>query len=379
MPDARRMLNKVPEVTLYFWVIKVLCTTVGETASDYLTDNVGLGLTNVTFITAALLITVLVAQFRVRRYIAAVYWTAVVLISVVGTQITDNLTDGHGVPLETTTTIFAIALAATFLVWWLSERTLSIHTIFTRRRESFYWLAVLFTFALGTAAGDLLSERLSLGYALSVGIFAAAIAVVGVAHYRFGLNAVGAFWAAYVLTRPLGASIGDYLSQPRSAGGLGLGTTVTSFLFLGTIVVVVAFLTLTRRDVTEAAELGDPPITRILVVLHGSSAVHALLDAVRGRAARGPATFHVLVQHPGDHTQAEQLLADTMPLLSGVDAEGSVSIRDDPMDAVEESLRAGRFDEVIVGTEPHRLSHWLHVDLSHRLGHVGVPVTTVVS
>src|SRR5215471_3966917 len=172
MPPARRMLNKVPEVTLYFWVIKVLCTTVGETASDYLTDNVGLGLTRVTFITGALLLAVLIAQFRARRYMAPVYWLAVVLISVVGTQITDNLTDLHGVPLETTTTIFGLALAATFVVWWLSERTLSIHTIFTRRRESFYWLAVLFTFALGTAAGDLTAERLNLGYLVSLLLFA---------------------------------------------------------------------------------------------------------------------------------------------------------------------------------------------------------------
>jgi len=374
MSDARRMLNKVPEVTLYFWVIKVLCTTVGETASDYLTDNVGLGLTRVTFITGALLIAVLIAQFRARRYIAPVYWLAVVLISVVGTQITDNLTDLHGVALETTTTIFGIALAVTFLVWWLSERTLSIHTIFTTRREGFYWLAVLFTFALGTAAGDLLSERLSLGYAVAVGIFAGAIAVVAVAHYRFALNAVAAFWAAYILTRPLGASIGDYLSQPRSSGGLGLGTTVTSILFLGTILVVVTFLTLTRRDVTEAAELGDPPITRILVVLHGSSALNGILDAVRGRAARGPAQFHLLVSDP----QATEILASTLPLLSGIDIDGSVSTRENPMDTVEESLHEGRFDEVIVGTEAHRLSHWLHVDLSHRLAHVGVPVTTIV-
>ena len=374
MSDVRKMLNKVPEVTLYFWVIKVLCTRVGETASDYLTDNVGLGLTRVTFITGALLIAVLIAQFRARRYMAPVYWLAVVLISVVGTQITDNLTDLHGVALETTTTVFAIALAVTFLVWWLSERTLSIHTIFTTRREGFYWLAVLFTFALGTAAGDLLSERLSLGYALAVGIFAAAIAVVAVAHYRFALNAVAAFWAAYILTRPLGASIGDYLSQPRSAGGLGLGTTVTTFLFLGTILVVVAFLTLTRRDVTEAAELGDPPITRILVVVHGSSAVNGILDAVRGRHARGPAQFHLLVSD----VQAKEVLASTLRLLPEIDIEGSVSTRENPMDAVEESLHDGRFDEVIVGTEQHRLSHWLHVDLSHRLGHVGVPVTTVV-
>src|SRR3954452_8286290 len=242
MSEARRMLNKVPEVTLYFWVIKVLCTTVGETASDYLTDNVGLGLTRVTFITGALLVAVLIAQFRARRYIAPVYWLAVVLISVVGTQITDNLTDLHGVALETTTTIFGSALAVTFAIWWLSERTLSIHTIFTTRRESFYWLAVLFTFALGTAAGDLTAERLNVGYAWSVVLFAGAIALVAAAHYGLRLNAVAAFWIAYILTRPLGASMGDLLSQARKDGGLGLGTTLTSVIFLTAILVVVTFL-----------------------------------------------------------------------------------------------------------------------------------------
>src|SRR3954449_1543637 len=169
------MLNKVPEVTLYFWLIKVLCTTVGETASDYLSSNVGLGLTSTTFITGALLIATLVFQFRARRYIPGVYWLGIVLISVVGTQITDNLTDNAGVSLVTTTIAFSIALAIVFAGWWGSERTLSIHTIYTTRREGFYWLAVLFTFALGTAAGDLVAERLNVGYAWSVALFAGAI------------------------------------------------------------------------------------------------------------------------------------------------------------------------------------------------------------
>ena len=249
--SARDMLNKVPEVTLYFWVIKVLCTTVGETASDYLASNVGLGLTNTTFITSALLIATLVAQFRVRRYIPPIYWLGIVLISVVGTQITDNLTDNHGVSLVTTTIVFSIVLACVFLAWYISERTLSIHTIVTRRREAFYWLTVLFTFALGTAAGDLTAERLALGYSLSAVLFAAIIGLVTFAHFRLGLGAVTAFWLAYILTRPLGASLGDFLSQPRASGGLGLGTTVTSFIFLAAILVVVGYLTLTRKDVTE--------------------------------------------------------------------------------------------------------------------------------
>src|SRR5207253_6427217 len=204
---TRQMLNKVPEVTIYFWAIKVLCTTVGETASDYLSDNVGLGLTNTTFITGALLIATLVFQFRSRKYVPGIYWFGVVLISVVGTQITDNLTDNLGVSLVISTIAFALALALAFATWFASERTLSIHTIFTTRREAFYWLAVLFTFALGTAAGDLAAERLNLGYPLSVLLFGGMIALVALAHYRFAMNAVAAFWMAYILTRPLGASI----------------------------------------------------------------------------------------------------------------------------------------------------------------------------
>src|SRR3954451_3927128 len=214
-PGLRQMLNKVPEITLYFWAIKVLCTTVGETASDYLSEKVGLGLTNTTFITGAALIATLVFQFRARRYVPGIYWLGIVLISVVGTQITDNLTDNAGVSLVTTTTVFSILLAVIFAVWWASERTLSIHTIYTTRREGFYWLAVLFTFALGTAAGDLTAERLNVGYWVSGLIFAGLIGLVALAHYRFSLNAVAAFWMAYVLTRPLGASVGDYLSQKR--------------------------------------------------------------------------------------------------------------------------------------------------------------------
>ncbi len=213
---ARQMLNKVPEVTLYFWIIKILCTTVGETASDYLGTNLSLGLTNTTYITGSLLVVALFFQFRLRLYVPAVYWLSVVLISIVGTEITDNLTDNLGVSLVITTIVFSVALAVVFAAWYVSEKTLSIHTITTTRREGFYWLAVLFTFALGTAAGDLAAERINLGYPLSAVMFAATIAAVAFAHLRFRLDAVLAFWLAYILTRPLGASLGDYLSQPRS-------------------------------------------------------------------------------------------------------------------------------------------------------------------
>jgi uncharacterized membrane-anchored protein len=245
---GRRMLNKVPEVTLYFWLIKVLCTTVGETAADYLNTNLGFGLTGTTYVMGAVLVVVLFLQFRARRYVPGIYWLAVVLISVVGTLITDNLTDNFGVALTTTTIVFSIALAVTFAAWYASERTLSIHTIHTTRREGFYWLAILFTFALGTAAGDLTAEQLNVGYLNSALMFAALIAIVAVAHFRLRLGAVLAFWIAYVLTRPLGASIGDYMSQPSHAGGLGLGTTGTSAIFLTAILGLVVYLTVSKTD-----------------------------------------------------------------------------------------------------------------------------------
>lgn len=244
----RQMLNKVPEITLYFWIIKILCTTVGETAADFLNSNLNVGLTNTTYIMSALLIAVLVWQFRLKKYVPGVYWLAVVLLSVVGTLITDNLTDNFGVSLVTTTIAFSIALAATFAAWYASEKTLSIHSITTTKREAFYWLAILFTFALGTAAGDLVAEKFNLGYMLSAFIFAGLIGAVTLAHFKFKLNAILAFWIAYILTRPLGASIGDFLSQPRDSGGLGLGTIVTSAIFLTAILGVVTYLSVTKRD-----------------------------------------------------------------------------------------------------------------------------------
>ncbi|WP_319458373.1 hypothetical protein [Micromonospora sp. RTP1Z1] len=242
----------MPEVTIYFWVIKILATTVGETAADFLNVNLHLGLSGTTVAMVVLLAVVLVVQFRADRYVPWVYWLAVVLISIVGTLITDNLVDNLGVPLEVTTAVFAVALAATFAAWYRSEGTLSIHTIVTSRREGFYWAAILFTFALGTAAGDLLAEGLDLGYWRAGLIFGGLIAVVAAAYSRSWLNAILAFWIAYVLTRPLGASLGDYLSQSPDDGGLGLGTVVTSALFLATILALVVYLSATKRDASPA-------------------------------------------------------------------------------------------------------------------------------
>ena len=262
LTKSRYIANKVPEVTIFFWLIKVLCTTVGETFADFLNTNLNLGLTNTTYVVGAILIVVLAAQFYVKRYIPTIYWLAVVLVSIVGTLITDNLTDNFGASLETTTVVFAVVLAIVFAAWYASERTLSIHSIVTPRREAFYWLAILFTFALGTAAGDLVSEKFSLGYFVATAIFAGLIAVIAVA-WRLGLNEVLSFWAIYILTRPLGASIGDSLAQSKDDGGLGLGTVATSFIFLGAILVLVIYLTTTRVDVTENV-VGDSEINAAL-------------------------------------------------------------------------------------------------------------------
>ncbi len=259
------MLNKVPEVTVFFWVIKILCTTVGETAADYVNDTLGFGLTNTTIAAGVLLAVLLAAQFRLPRYVPGVYWSAVVVISVFGTLLTDNLTDRYGVALTLSTPVFAVVLAGVFAAWYAKERTLSIHTIVTSRREAFYWLAILFTFALGTAAGDLVGEKASLGYALSIAIWGGAIALVAFAHYALKAGPVLSFWCAYILTRPLGASIGDEMSQhSHKYGGLNLGTTGTSYIFLAAILVLVAYLTVSRRDQTppEVVAREEPALVR---------------------------------------------------------------------------------------------------------------------
>jgi uncharacterized membrane-anchored protein len=251
--DATQLLNKVPEITLYFWVIKILCTTVGETAADYLNADMQFGLTGTTLFMSVLLLAFLVMQLRSKRYIAWLYWVVVALISIVGTLITDSLVDNLGVALETTTATFGLALLITFIAWYKSAGTLSIHSIFNRQRELFYWTAILSTFALGTAAGDLAAEGLALGYAKSLMIFGGLIGVVSIFHFRFKANAILTFWIAYILTRPLGASLGDYLSQSTSDGGLGLGAGATNLIFFSAIVSLVIYLTLAKPDVKELA------------------------------------------------------------------------------------------------------------------------------
>lgn len=247
-PDSPMQYNRVPKVTVDFWLIKLLAVTVGETAADYMNLDLGFGLSTTSWILSGFLIAALLLQFSQRKYVPVYYWVAVVFISVVGTLITDNLVDNLGFSLPTTTLWFSIALAATFAIWFALERTLSIHSIFNFRREAFYWLAILFTFALGTAAGDLMAEQMGLGYLQTGLVFIAIIAAIAVAYFIFKINAILAFWLAYIFTRPMGASFGDLMSQPPEYGGLGFGTTKTSLLFFAGIALIIIWMSINQRD-----------------------------------------------------------------------------------------------------------------------------------
>ncbi|MDQ6634620.1 MAG: hypothetical protein M3Z10_07660 [Gemmatimonadota bacterium] len=265
MPDTRArdrigVLNKVPAVTLVFWIIKIFATTVGETAADVLSTTLHLGLVVTSLVMAVLLIVALIVQFRVNRYIPTIYWITVVFISVVGTLISDNLVDNMNVSLVATTSIFSAALVGVFVWWYLSERTLSVHTIVTTRRELFYWSAILFTFSLGTSGGDLLSERLGLGYGVALALFAGGIALV-YALYRLRLiNGVLAFWLAYILTRPLGASAGDLITQSPADGGFGIGRVPSTAVILVVIVALVAYLSAQERKAVWREETAGEPV-----------------------------------------------------------------------------------------------------------------------
>ena len=248
---AQNWRNKVPEITLIFWIIKMMSTTVGETAADFLNVDLHFGLIGTSIVMGVLLIIALFFQIRAKSYAPPLYWVAVVFISVFGTLITDNLSDNFGVSLAVSSGVFATALIATFAIWYAKEKTLSIHFVDSVKRELFYWTAILFTFALGTAAGDWIAEGLNMGYTNATLLFGGLIAATTIAYYAFEANAVACFWIAYVLTRPLGASCGDLLSQPVGNGGLGMGTVSTSILFLVTIIGLVTYLTLTHKNQTH--------------------------------------------------------------------------------------------------------------------------------
>lgn len=232
-------LNKVPEVTLAFWVIKIMSTTVGETFADFLAVDAGLGLGITTVAMAALLAIALTLQLRTRAYTPWIYWLTVVVVSILGTQLTDILTDVLDVSLYLSTAVFSGLLAINFGVWYAIERNLSIKEIVTPRRELFYWTTVLCTFALGTAAGDLATEALSMGFTVGTLLFGALLAGTFAA-WKLGANVILGFWTAYILTRPFGASLGDLLTQAKTYGGLGMGATWTSAIFLCVILILVA-------------------------------------------------------------------------------------------------------------------------------------------
>jgi uncharacterized membrane-anchored protein len=250
------MLVKVPAVTAYFWLIKVLATTVGETFADFLTTYFHKDLHILTrhaslfvcAISLGVLLIVLAIQFSTKKYVPVIYWSAIVVISVAGTQITDALHDIYGVELWVTTLLFGALLIITFAIWYRSEKTLAMKSINTTKREAYYWLAILFTFALGTSAGDQLSEVMSDGFLVPLLLFVGAIAAVAVLNKLKWISTISAFWAAYILTRPLGANLGDLLAQDPTDGGLGLGTNTVSLIFLGLILLSVTVLSLTKRD-----------------------------------------------------------------------------------------------------------------------------------
>ncbi|HWC20988.1 MAG TPA: hypothetical protein VG502_01690 [Flexivirga sp.] len=286
----RRTLNKVPEVTIWFWVIKILCTTVGESFADWINMQLGVGLDNTALLFTAILVVTLGVQLTLKRYVPFPYWLTVVVVSVTGTLYTDILTDEQNVPLWISSTVFAVALAAVFGIWWRRERTLSIHSIVTLPREAFYWLTVLVTFALGTATGDWTLELTGWSPGVSILLPLSLIAAV-TALWKFGANPVLSFWLAYILTRPLGANIGDFLASPTKATnpgdpvGLGIGTFTTSLIFLGLILATVIYLSVTRSDVTETYEVTHEPAVatdprRERLGLAGFGALAAALAAI---------------------------------------------------------------------------------------------------
>ena len=246
-PRRRHALSKVPEITVFFWIIKILTTGMGETASDFLAHTIGpLVSVPLGFLGFAV---AFVIQMRSRTYVAWKYWLAVAMVSVFGTMAADILHVGLGIPYVVSTTAFAITLGVILWQWRAHEGTLSIHSIHTKPRELFYWGTVLTTFALGTAAGDMTAVTFGWGYLTSGIVFAVLFAIPLVAQKRFGAPEVAMFWTAYIITRPLGASFADWLALPPVRGGVGLGTGVVTVLWGVAIAVLVSFLALTHRDV----------------------------------------------------------------------------------------------------------------------------------
>ena len=346
------MLSKVPEVTVWFWIIKILCTTVGESFADWINVGLGVGLNMTAIIFTVVLAVSLGIQLRLNRYVPSVYWLTVVVLSVAGTLYTDILTDSLGVPLAVSTTVFGVVLAGVFGVWFARERTLSIHSIITPPREMFYWLAVLVTFALGTAVGDWTLALTGWGPGSSV-LLPATLIVTIVIGWRLGANAVLSFWLAYILTRPLGANLGDWFASPSTDQGLGLGYGITSVIFLVTILAAVIYLTFSRADVIEGSAPGDSPAVATDLVREGITlayyasvavATAALLvwaagqphaatkSASDGEEGGAPSTFVVLAPGqatakfpPAEVTKFRTITQDTLAKVQGRDQAGATA------------------------------------------------------
>jgi uncharacterized membrane-anchored protein len=380
----RVLSSKVPEVTAWFWGIKILCTTVGESFADWINMTLGVGLTVTALIFTGLLVAVLAWQVFLDRYVPFVYWLTVVVLSVTGTLYTDILTDDLGVALWVSTTVFAVALAAVFGVWFARERTLSIHSIVTRPREAFYWLAVLVTFALGTAAGDWSLELTGWGPGTSVLLPAGLIAAV-IVGWRLGANTVLSFWLAYILTRPLGANLGDWLASPVSSHGLGLGYAATSVIFLSAILATVVYLTRSGVDVIDDPQRDSAPVVataagRERIMLAYYAVVVAVTAAVLTWAAGQPHTVasaddetggaapvaalapgQVSVHFPAaEITKFRTITSDTLAKVNAGDQAGATArIKDletawdddqgtlQPLDGTAWSTLDGQIDEVL--------------------------------
>lgn len=363
-----KVFSKVPEVTALFWIIKILSTTIGETAADFLNVNLNLGLTVTSIIMGVIFFIVLAIQFKTKKYTPVIYWLTVALISVFGTLVTDNLSDNLHVPLQFSTIFFTIVLGITFAVWYRKERTLSIHSIFTPRREAFYWLAILFTFALGTASGDLMSEALGMGY-LTTGIIVAAVIAIFAVGWRLGLNAVMSFWLIYIMTRPLGASLGDLLTQAPINGGLGFGPTTVTIVFLALIIFSVIYLALSHQDVmhdpveeeraddqrSRGASVQLAVVLGILLVLSLSGYVYRKHQLQTQAAAAAAAS--VAAGHPaavlGDLSKFDSL---TQAMLTAVNSN----------DWATANARAndieGAWDNAQAQLQPLNPTAWTHVD-----------------
>jgi len=253
---TRRTHRKVPELTLVFWVIKLLSTAMGESTSDFLVYHINPYVAVV--VGCAGLLMSLAIQLRAPRYNAWIYWLAVVMVAVFGTMVADVLHVVLGIPYVVTTVALAIVLTAVFVAWYRSERTLSIHSIDTPRRELFYWATVMATFALGTAAGDMTAATLGLGYLVSALFFAVLFVIPAIGYRLFGWNTILSFWTAYVITRPLGASVADWLGKPY-LGGLAIGDATVAVVLTGLIVLFVAYLAITRVDIKADRPLRATP------------------------------------------------------------------------------------------------------------------------